>query len=116
MDKEVLLERFKRWSLGVILMCRELPEGEEFRVIKYQIIKSSTSSTANYSASNRAKSRADMINKRKIVEEELDESLVWLDMLKRLLDSDWSGQLTLLEEEANELLRIITGSIISLRR
>lgn len=102
MDKEVLLERFKQWSLGIILMCRELPEGEEFRVIKYQIIKSSTSSTANYSASNRAKSRADMINKRKIVEEELDET--------------WLEQIELHENEGNIFLRIITSSIISLRK
>lgn len=116
MNKDELLEQFKQWALGIILMCRELPQGEEFKVIKYQIIKSATSSAANYSASNRAKSRADMINKRKIVEEELDESILWLDMLKRLLDQDWHETIIPLEEEANRLLRIITGSIIALRK
>lgn len=114
MNKEAFLERFKMWALNVILLCRELPPGEEFNIIKRQLIRSSTSSAANYSASNRAKSKRDLINKRKIVEEELDESLFWLDMLQRLLNS-WENKITPLTKEANTMLGIIVNSIKSQR-
>ena len=110
MDKETLLERFKAWALNVILLCRELPKAEEYNIIKRQLIRSSTSSAANYSASNRAKSTADLINKRKIVEEELDESLIWLDMLQRLLNG-WDDKINPLNKEASILLGIIVYSI-----
>ena len=115
MNKEVLLERFKVWALNVILLCRELPKAEEFNIIKRQLIRSAASSAANYSASNRAKSTKDLINKRKIVEEELDESLVWLDMLQRLLNG-WDEKISPLSKEANTLLGIIVNSIKAQRQ
>jgi four helix bundle protein len=97
--KEEILERFKVWALDIILLCRDLPDSEEFNVIKRQIIRSATSCAANYSASNRAKSRRDMVYKRKIVEEELDESILWLDFLSRLLDEKWQIKIQTLSDE-----------------
>ena len=46
-----------------------------------QLIRSASSVGANYRATRRAKSNADFINKFKIVEEELDESLFFLEMI-----------------------------------
>ena len=45
-----------------------------------QLIRSSSSVGANYRAANRAKSDKDFINKLKIVEEETDESMYWLEL------------------------------------
>jgi four helix bundle protein len=42
-----------------------------------QIVRSSASVGANYRAACRAKSKADFINKMRIVEEEADESLIF---------------------------------------
>ena len=114
MYKDELLERFKKWALEIIFLCRDLPKAEEFNIIKIQLIKSSTSAAANYSASNRAKSKPDLINKRKIVEEELDESIFWLDMLNRLLNN-WEERIDPLSTESNRLLGIIVNSIKSQR-
>lgn len=57
---------------------RALPVAEDYRIIKRQFIRSSSAAAANYRASHRGKSKADFINKRKIVEEGLDESFFWL--------------------------------------
>lgn len=46
-----------------------------------QLIRSSSSVGANYRATRRAKSKADFINKFKIVDEEIDESLYFLELL-----------------------------------
>jgi four helix bundle protein len=70
-----LKARTKKFALDVIRYCRKLPRGEEFSVIKYQLIKAATSTAANYRASQRAKSKADFISKMGTVEEESDESL-----------------------------------------
>ena len=50
-------------------------------MIERQIVRSATSVGANYRAACRAKSTADMINKLKIVEEEADETLCWMELI-----------------------------------
>src|SRR5437764_12042607 len=79
-----LRQRTKKFALEIIRYCRTLPRGEEFSIIKYQLIKSATSTAANYRATQRAKSKADFINKMGTVEEEADESLFWLECIKEL--------------------------------
>ena len=46
-----------------------------------QIIRSSASVAANYSAASRGKSDKDFLNKLKICEEECDETQFWLELL-----------------------------------
>jgi len=80
--------------------------------IRGQLIRCGTSPGANYRAACRARSRADFVAKMKIVEEELDESLYWLELLVE------SGVVmpqaaSPLQVEANELLSITVASILS---
>ena len=74
--KKELLQRTKKFAIEVWKLCQMLPK--EFRNYKGQLIRSSSSVGANYRAACRAKSTRDFINKLKIVEEELDESLITL--------------------------------------
>jgi len=111
-DKEILKKRFFDWVMQILDFVLLLPEGPIKKVIAHQLIKSSTSSGANYRAACRAKSIADMINKFKIVEEELDESIYWLE----IIDNKYSFLNPKIElREANELLSIIVASIKTLR-
>ena len=50
-------------------------------MIGKQLLRSGTSIGANYRASCRAKSTADILNKLSIVEEEADESMFWIELL-----------------------------------
>ena len=104
-----LKERTKRFALDIIRYCRKLPGGEEFSVIKYQLIKSATSTAANYRATQRAKSKADFISKMGTVEEEADESLFWLECIAELATRE-HPELTRLLREANELVAIVVAS------
>lgn len=47
-----------------------------------QLVRCSSSVGANYRAACRAKSTADFLNKLKIVEEELDETMFFLELLE----------------------------------
>ncbi len=79
-DVEDLKERMKRFGLAIIQLAEKLPAGRAAGVVACQIIKSGTSVGANYRAACRARSRADFVSKMGIVEEELDETLYWLEV------------------------------------
>jgi four helix bundle protein len=110
-----LKARTKRFALEVIRHTRRLPFGDEFTIIKRQLIRSATSTAANYRAAHRAKSRADFVNKLGTVEEEADESLFWLECLAELVTAE-PAELKRLLVEADELVAILTASRKTARR
>lgn len=81
MSVEELKNRFKKFAIGVARLIELLPKNVINSAYCNQLIRSSSSSAANYRAACRGKSPADFINKLKIVEEELDESIFFLEML-----------------------------------
>ena len=85
------------------------------KIIRRQIIRSSTSSAANYRAACRAKSTPDFINKLKIVEEELDESLFWIEFTVAI-ECSLRENIIPIYKEGDELLAIIVASIKKLRQ
>jgi four helix bundle protein len=78
------------------------------------LIRSSSSPGANYRAACRAKSPADFINKLKIVEEELDESVYFLELLD-YFNSESATENEIIRKEADELLAITVQSIKTAR-
>ncbi len=70
------------------------------------MIRCSSSVGANYRAACRAKSTADFINKLKIVEEEADESMYFLEIFQEI-SSSHQEEIKKLHVEANELLSIM---------
>ena len=100
--------RTKRFALDVVLFCRKLPRGEEFVIISRQLIRAATSVAANYRASQRAKSKADFVNKIGTAEEEADESLLWLEFLEELSTREHPDLKRLLKE-CDELVAILTA-------
>jgi four helix bundle protein len=73
------------------------------------LLRAGTSVGANYRSACRAKSPADFINKLKIVEEECDESLFWMELLVEagLFKLDLLSKLL---DEGNALLAITVAS------
>ena len=110
MTEAILKQRFRKFALDIVKLCSKFPKETVYFSISKQIIDSASSSAANYNAACRAKSILDFINKLKIVEEELDESLFWLDFT-RGVDIKWDPEVKPIENEGNELLSIIVASI-----
>lgn len=104
-----LKQRTKVFALNVIRYCRTLPRGDEFTIIRRQLIRSATSVAANYRSAQRAKSKADFVSKLGTAEEEADESLLWLEFLADLATHP-NSQLSQLQTEANELVAILTAA------
>ena len=112
MDKTELQERLTSFAVRIVKMVDAMPSSISGLAISRQIVRSGTSPSANYRAACIAKSDKDFLNKLKMVEEELDETRHWLNIIMRceLLKP---SRIEPLHQESTELLSIITKSIIT---
>ena len=112
MNKDELRERMTDYAVRVVKMVDSLPSSIAGNAIARQIVRSGTSPSANYRAACLAESDKDFINKLKMVEEELDETCHWLDIIMRSQMMKES-RLKPLHQECCELLNIIAKSIVT---
>ena len=107
--REMMKKRTKDVAVRVIKMVNEFPSKTAYYVIGQQIVKSATSTAANYSAANRARSKKEFYSKLCIVVEECDETLFWLGMLE---DADMieKERIRELKKETIEILSILSKS------
>ena len=110
MKQNDLKQRTKKFALKIINFVETLPKGRTADVLGNQLLRSGTSVGANYRAACRARSSADFISKMGIVEEEIDESLYWIELLETsgLVSHE---KVTDLLNEANQLAAITVASI-----
>ena len=113
--KEKIKNRMFQLAVDCGKMCTQIPVSREFNAYCNQIIRSSSSIGANYRAACRAKSDKDFIYKLKVVEEEADETMYWLDLLKAF-SQEHHVEIERLKNETNELLSITVASINTVRR
>lgn len=115
MTEDELKERFKAFSIRIINMVDSMPNTISGRAIASQVVRSGTSPSANYRAACIGKSGKDFINKLKMVEEELDETGHWIDIIKStgMLPENRMKELY---QESQELLKITTSSILTMKQ
>jgi four helix bundle protein len=109
MNSDILKKRTYNFALSIIDILDDLPKSVTSDVMGKQLLKSATSIGANYRAACKAKSKADFINKIKIVEEEADETEYWINLMK---DSNNFKKIDFNEvlKEAMELNKIFSAS------
>ena len=114
-DIKDLQNRFKFYAIAIVKFAETLPDKLGYRTVSNQIVRSGPSSAANYRAVSRAKSIADFKHKLTIVEEELDETLFWLEFTVGL-DESYREKVKDLWKEGNELLSIVVASINKVKK
>jgi four helix bundle protein len=109
MTESELKQRTKSFALRVMKLAGTLSKDFVGRRLGDQLLRSGTSVASNYRSACRARSKADFISKLGIVEEEADESALWLELLS---DSGLvpAKRLAKLLGEANELTAIMVAS------
>jgi four helix bundle protein len=114
MTREEMKARTKAYANRIVKLCEALPNKWVARTLGMQLLRSGTSVGANYRAVCRAKSTADFLNKLRIVEEECDESLFWMELL---VENNFvkARRLTSLMKEGDEILAIVVASAKSTR-
>jgi four helix bundle protein len=108
MNREELKRRTKDFALRVMKMSDALPHSAKGKVIANQILRSATAVASGYRAACRARSKADWIDKIGRVLEEVDESLLWLELTEEaaLLSPRRLGSL---KTEADELTALFAA-------
>ena len=109
-----LQDRLFDFAIRCIKFLRTLPDSTEYRVIRYQLAKSSTSSGSNYEEAQAGSSKADFNNKTRISLREMLESNYWLRIIKGISNKD-NDELLWLIQESKELKNIL-GSIVQKTR
>ena len=114
MNSLELKDRTKAFAVRVIRLTEALPKSQTGFVIGRQLLRSGTSVAANYRAACRGKSKRDFVHKLCMVEEELDECVLWMELLveSRIVSQ---RRLAALTREADELLAIVVAGIRTAR-
>jgi len=115
MDEKELQQRTKLFALRIMNLVNSLPVNQVAKAIGSQLVRSGTSVAANYRAACRGRSKAEFIAKLGTVEEEADESCLWLELI---IEGDLMSEKLVapLLNEANELTAIFVSSRISAKR
>jgi four helix bundle protein len=109
-QSEQLKERTIVFAISVLELVDRLPQTPRGKVIAYQLAKCSTSTGANYRASCNARSRREFIAKLGTVVEESEESVYWLEIIKRARVVA-AREMPQLFQEATELRAIFSKSL-----
>lgn len=109
MDAMAMKTRTRAFALEIIRLVGILRPGTVGDALGKQIVRSGTSIGANYRSACRARSKADFLSKITIAEEEADETMYWLELLRDAGMISEEYALPLLKE-ADELTAILTAS------
>ena len=113
--KQDLKERTYKFGLDLILLLKENPPPSWAWTITRQLPRCAASVGANYNSSKRGRSAREFISKLGVCEEEADESIHWLRLVR---DSGYltHEQVAPLIDEASELVAIFVASIKTARK
>ena len=110
MTKEQFKNRTKMFAINTAKLCKTLSYDSIIKSYIDQVVRASASIGANYRAACRVKSKADFINKMRIVEEEADESVYFFELLLEFYP-DKKSMIDILYKEGNEILSMTVSSI-----
>ena len=109
-----LESRIISFAAQIVTVSAKLPRTPQGRHICRQILRSGTATAANYGEARGAESRLDFIHKLGIVLKELNETVIWLELIARSSILPPAETAPLIAEN-RELARIITVSIKTAR-
>jgi four helix bundle protein len=112
-----LRDRTKAYASRIIRLYSYLQQHHHYSdaamVIGKQLLRSGTSVAANHREAKHTRSKADRIAKFQIVVQELEESALWLELLREHAMAHQDGLHQLLDE-TNQLISIFVASLKTL--
>jgi len=102
-----LKDRTKKFSMDIIMFYPLIEKSEPGKIIGRQLIRSATSTAANYRSACVGRSGREFFAKMSIVVEEADETLFWLELLKETKLAQ-EEKLKYLMNESLEILKIMS--------
>ena len=113
--KSIIKDRSFAFAVRVIKLFQYLTETKKEYVLSKQLLRSGTAIGALVREAQNAESTKDFIHKLGIAQKECDETIYWIELLKEteyLNDKEFES----INNEANELLKMIRSAIITSKK
>lgn len=108
--------RTKAYASAIVRLFIKLPRSRtEVAVLGKQLLRSGTSVAANYREAFRARSDAEFVSKIETCAQEVDESMLWLELLKDDCGID-TPSVTDALDESEQLVSIFTSMVLKVKR
>lgn len=114
-SKSILKDKSFSFAIATVKTYKNLVEEKRGYVMSKQLLRSGTSVGANIREAKNAESTNDFIHKLGIAQKECDETLYWLELLKKteyLNGEDFHK----LSDEANQILKMIRSTILTIKQ
>jgi four helix bundle protein len=107
---QALQQRLIAHASSILDVTSKLPKVWQANHVSRQLLRAGTAAAANYGEARGAESRSDFVHKLRIVLKELNETAVWLQLIREnsMLPAE---KLAAIVAENDELCRIIAASI-----
>ena len=115
MNNEDKQKRTKAFALRIVKLYGSLPSTTVAQVLGKQLLRSGTSVGAHYREGYRARSTAEFISKLGGAQQELEESVYWMELLADAKVFPLK-RFESLFKEADELMAIFSSSIITAKK
>jgi four helix bundle protein len=102
-------DRLVDLAIAIVHLAAHLPRNPAGRHVAAQILRSGTSPAPNYGEARGAESNADFVHKLRVALKELNETAIWLQIIRKSRISQL--ELDGLMKETQELARILVSSI-----
>ncbi len=112
--KSDLKERCFNFGLKIILICDSLPNRRSNWIISDQLIRSSTSIGANLTEARASSSRLEFKKFYEIALKSANETIYWLELLKKTNRSK-EREIDLLLQEVSEIAKMLGAGVIKLK-
>lgn len=115
MKESILRTKAKEFSLHIIAVCDNISTKNNRGALTNQIVRSSTSISANIHEANYAASKADFINKLQIALKECYETEYWIELLQgsNSIDTTTASELM---QECRYIRAMLVKSIITAKK
>lgn len=113
--RSIIKDRSFAFAVRVIRLFQYLTETKKEYVLSKQLLRSGTAIGALVREAQNAESTKDFIHKLGIAQKECDETIYWLELLKEteyINDKEFES----INNEANELLKMIRSAIITSKK
>ncbi|HSW67708.1 MAG TPA: four helix bundle protein [Bacteroidales bacterium] len=114
-SKSILKDKSFAFAIAIVRAYKTLVEEKREFVMSKQLLRSGTSVGANIREAKNAESTNDFIHKLGIAQKECDETLYWLELLKK---TEFLNEQTFLElsDQANQILKMIRSTILTIKQ
>ena len=115
MKMEALADRTKQFALDIVQLEPSLHHSDAARVLASRLLRSGTKVAARIRHASRSRSEHQFLSRLVAVEQALDETMLWLELMdeSRMAPAE---ALAPLREESQQLLTITVNSIRSAKR